>query len=369
MKLTDLAIRAMKAPESGATIVYDDSFKGFGVRISQGGTKTFVLTYGKNRKRVTIGRHGIISLSEARDKARAILALRTLKPDEAPEITFEEARKLFVTHHLQANTRPRTAQETERLLTRHFASIEDRNLSTLKAYELAAIVDKIKSPSVANHAFTAIRTLLRWSVRRRYIEHSPLEGLKLPHKTTSRVRVLSDTELYVLFNLAYTRGTYGTIIQLLILTGQRLGQIAALDSSYVTEDTITWPGALMKGGVEHSIPLTPTIKALLPQKTGLLFPTKDKTPWNTWSKPKSELDKLVPFPHWTLHDIRRSLATGMASIGIQPHLIERILAHTQGELSPIALVYNKHRYLTECRDALLKWERHALKLDVPEGTS
>jgi hypothetical protein len=184
MHLTDLTVRSLRPPARGQKDYADDAIPGLAVRVSQGGTKAFTLTYGSPRKRLTLGRFPIISLAQAREKARQLLAHRTLHGDRPPALTFEEALTLFLRVHCAEHNRPSTALETERLLRRHFLpTLGTRTLQEIATSDILRITDgMLGTPSEANHAFTAARTMFRWATIRRYIPHSPMEGLKLPAK-------------------------------------------------------------------------------------------------------------------------------------------------------------------------------------------
>ena len=123
MHLTEIVLRNLKPPAKGQRDYADDALAGLALRVSQGGTKTFTLVYGSPRKRVTIGRYPVITLAEAREKARQLLAHRTLHGDRPPDLTFSDAVTLFLTTHCAQNNRPASARETERLLKRHFLGL------------------------------------------------------------------------------------------------------------------------------------------------------------------------------------------------------------------------------------------------------
>ena len=356
--LSDLTIRALKPPERGQKDYVDDALPGFKLRVSQGGTKTFTLVYGTPRRRITLGRYPIITLAQARDKARQLLAHRTLHGDVPPTLTFEEALTLFLKVHCAQHNRPATAKETERLLKRHFLSeLRHRPIKDIATSELLRITDDLlPTPSEANHAFTAARTLFRWATTRRYIPHSPLEGLKLPARVQSRSRVLTPHELWTVFDVARQAKQYGQIIRLLILTGQRLGQITGLRPEFIAEDTITWPAAHMKASREHTIPIGPMTRAELDQ-----FPMP--CTFNNWSTAHTNFLKASGIPHFTRHDLRRTYSTVMAE-WTPPHVLSRLLAHAEGGVLPI---YNRYAYITEMRQAVLTYERWLTTLTEPTG--
>ena len=158
--------------------------------------------------------------------------------------------------------------------------------------------------------------------------------------------MLTPLELRTAFSVAELRGEYGQIIRLLILTGQRLGQITSLRPDWINGDTITWPAECMKGNREHTIPIGPLTKAEL---DGFPMPCT----FTSWSKEHASLLKATGLPHFTRHDIRRSWASAMAE-WTPPHLLSRLLAHAEGGVLPI---YNRYQYLSEMREAVLTFER------------
>lgn len=373
-RLTDISVKGLKAPQTGQLTYWDESVPGFGVRVSQGGSKTFILMHGAKRQRTTIGRYPVISLSDARTAAKRILAERTLTKHLPPSISFEDALTQFFTSHCDQKNRQRTAQETKRLLNRHFKPAWGRQrLADISRHSVAEIVDGLlETPSLANHAFTAVHTFFRWATRRGYLAHSPTEGMQLPTRPKTRERVLRNEELVALWEAADRCGTFGQIIRLLILTGQRRGEVGALRAEFINSDetTILLPPSLTKNHRQHLFPygkISADIFATLPKK-GLLFPargTKQERSFNGWSKGKQALDKEVAgeerknaLEPWTLHDLRRTFATKLAELRIAPHVIERMLNHKSGTISGVAAIYNRFQYIDEMRGAVNVWERH-----------
>ena len=244
-------------------------------------------------------------------------------------------------------------------------------MTRLTGRDLAKALENIAAPSEAHHAYVQARSLFNWLVKRRLIEYSPLAGMEAPQRSFARERVLDENEIVQLLTLPRHRAIV-RITLLLLATGQRLGQIAKLRREFVDEKAgvISWPAELMKGNRRHTIPLTPMVAEILSDlpKAGLLFPTKKGSPYNNWSTSKHKLDALCPLPHWTLHDLRRTVATHLAELGIAPHVIERILAHSGGAISGVAAIYNRFSYMPEMRDALQKWEErlYALRLTTED---
>ena len=360
--LTDIAVRQLKPPASGQITYYDDNLKGFGIRLSPGGTRTWVLVYGPKRKRVKLGTYPHLSLAKAREKAKDVLSEYQLNGEKPKNLTWGEAKDLYEKLHIEKNNRPVTQRDTKRLL-RRFDTLRDTNLADLATGDVLAIVDKLADrPGSANHHYVAVKGFLNWCVGRQYLPYNPLSGTKKPARVNSRSRVLSDEELKNVLATARTSGKYGEIVLWCLYTLQRRGQIAHIEAGFFnfTAETIKWPAALMKGNRDHELPYT-ALQSNVPDK-GLLFPNAEGNPWNAWSKPHRDLLKASRTTGWTLHDLRRTGATRLAEMGHAPHVIERILAHSSGTLTPLALIYNRATYLTEMREALKAWQVYLDKL-------
>jgi integrase len=369
MRLTDVAIHNLKAPAKGQKTYFDDALSGFGIRVSQGGIKSFVLISGRSRTRTTLGRYPVISLAGARNKARELLAQKALGKHEAPSMTFEAALDVFLPA-ISARNRPGTEKNTTRLLKRHFLPpLRHEKLSQVTSQRLAKIIDRLwGTPSEASHAFAAIRLFFNWAVRHELVPKSPCSALQAPVLAASRERVLTDEELKQLLAWANSESsTFSTLIRLLILTGQRRGEIVALAGEMVDLDaaTITLPATLTKNGRQHTFPVGPVAGAILKthRRDGLLFRGRgtDK-PFDGWSKSKSALDRECPLAPWTIHDLRRTFATRLAALGTPIHVTEKLLNHVSGTISGVAAIYNRHAYMDEMRHAIEAYEGHLATL-------
>jgi hypothetical protein len=217
MRLTDVTLRSLPAPEKGQKTHFVDTLSNFGCRVPQGGTKSFVVQLGADRQLVTIGRYPIISLAEARDQAKRLLAERTLGKLQPHSISWDDAVELFLSICEQKN-KPRTVRDYKRLLKRHFP-FRGKRLSEIMPQDINHRVDRLrKTVSEQNHAVAIVKIFFQWAKRRRYVDHSPCDGLQTVNRP-SRRHVLSDQELATVFqaagDLAYP---FGTIVQLCILT-------------------------------------------------------------------------------------------------------------------------------------------------------
>lgn len=368
MRMTDIVVRNLPPPERGQKTYQDDTLSGFGVRVSQGGTKTFTLLVGRTRERVTIGRYPVIGLADARTEAKRLLAEHTLGKHRPHRAKFETALEQFFATHLAQTSRPATQKEVRRLLTRHLLpKLRHESMENITTHDLTRIVDKlVGTPSECEHLFRAAKTFFRWALRRRLISHSPLEGLEAPAKGASRDRVLSDEELArVLSCCTRLGGTFAVFVRLLALTGQRKGEIASLRAEMIDRDACTITLPLTKNGRPHTFPFGAAVGELIEKlpKEGLLFPAKGKdSPLNGFSKAMTQLRKECGIDHWTLHDLRRTFATGLQRLGVRLDVTEALLNHVSGVRAGIVGVYQRHDYQREMRAAIGLWEAHIAKL-------
>ncbi|UCI07384.1 tyrosine-type recombinase/integrase [Mesorhizobium sp. B1-1-8] len=377
MRLTDIAVRALQAPNTGQKTYSDEALPGFGVRVSQGGTKTFVVVCGPTRERITIGRFPIITLSEARTEAKRLLAEKTLGKNRPKTVSYNEARKEFL-GEVKSKNRVRTHRDYSRLM-RHFA-FGNTKLGDIAKQDIKKRLAKLdRVPSERRHALVAIKVFFNWVVREEYLAHSPCEGLQVPSSAKKRKHALSHEELgKVLARSLTTSYPYGPIVALCLLTGQRRGEIAALEWEWIdrTNRTITLPGSITKNHKEHVFPYGDLAAAVLESipivgNARYVFPAsrdhvrgKPTTTFNGWGKAKLIFDEgLDGVRPYTLHDLRRSLSTHMAPLKVPQLVVEKLLNHVSKQSqSDIAQVYNVYEYLPEMRDAVTKYETHLVNL-------
>ena len=362
MRLTDLLIKRLKAPDTGQKTHFDDALRGFGVRVSQGGSKSFVVMYGKKRQLKTLGRYPDLSLSEARKEAKRVQGEVLSLPmgfDTIAKLTFEEARDRFL-NDSKSRTKQKTYSEYERILRKHFEF--EMQLADVSRQDIMEAISVLSDKrSVEQHAFVAIRTMMNWCVRHGLLIASPVPPLRF--KMESRTRILTDEELRVVWKRAEEVGyPYGSIVQLLIRTGQRRGEIAGLRHSWIEGEEVVFPKGFTKNKREHRIPMGAMTKQLveqLPGETDLLFPSRynDETPFNGWSKAKRDFNEPLDVSPYTLHDLRRTYSSNLARIGVPIHVTEKLLNHASGTVSGVAAVYNRHTYADEMCDAVEQYER------------
>jgi integrase len=348
--------------------------------VSQGGTKTFIVLIGSGRRQA-IGHYPLVSLSAARIEAKRLLAEKTLGKVRPKHIAFADALDEFLAASENKN-RPRTVAEYRRLLGRHYpygrtsiASIQSRDIQR----RLAMLGN---TPAERHAAFRAGRAFFRWCVQQRIIERSPLEHISLPPGSVSRERVLTDSELAAIYQTAIKGDTaFHRIVALLVLTGQRRGEIAGLERKWISgaDRTITIPSTITKNRRTHIVPYGAAAAAVLAtapriDDSPFVFPAardrrkgKPATVFNGWSKAKAAFDHELAkqgkaVAPWTLHDLRRTFASGMQRLGVRVEVTEKLLNHVSGTFSGITGVYQRHAYLDEMREALGNWETHLTKL-------
>ena len=368
---TDVAIRNLKPPATGQETHWDTSpgFNGFGLRVSQGGAKTWILMAGppEKRRRYVLGRYPATSLSDARSAARKLHAELTLRQRTTSSILFSEAVESYLKTYC-LKMRPRHRDETERILRKHFLpSLSSRHLDQIATRHITAILDPLTAttPTMANNAYACIKTLLRWSVRRGYLTSSPCEPLQKPAAIVTRDRVLTPSELAAIYKAAQDfPPPFGFMCLLLIHLPLRKNEAALMRWAEISDDLITIPAQNRKNKAELVLPnLLADNLTLIPRTSEYVFPSSIGTPFTAWSKNKRRLDKLSRVSDWVLHDFRRTFSSMCAEHQLADALtVERILGHVSGTLSPVARVYNRHTYLPQMREALRRWEQHLAAL-------
>jgi integrase len=368
INLTDIAVRALQPPEQGQVVYYDASLRGFGVRVSQGGSKTFVLQTGPKKKRVrhVIGRYPNVTLAEARAQAKKLSSELTLHQKPTATQTFKEALTIYLdTHCLQFSKSHKS--EVKRTLNSYFLpSLGAKLLTNIQTEDVTKILDTLvkQTPPQANRAHVNMKAFLNWCVRRKLISHSPVALLSLPSKPVERDRVLSDAELRRIYIAASEIGhPFGFFCLIAIHTGLRRGTIAAMEWSWITEEHITIPAPAMKGDKPFILPnLINDNLALIPHlHPRYVFPSEVGTPISAFSKHKRNLDRLCQVEDWTIHDLRRTFRSKLSEWRCCTiDIAERLIDHAPQ--SKVERIYDRWHYLPEMREALINYEAHLAQL-------
>lgn len=316
------------------------------------------------------------TLAEARiaaDRARTRAALGddpTARAVRADRLTLREAAERFITEY--AKPRNRSWQETERQLERYLLTdFGDHPIAELTDDEIRRPVNALTvggKLSMANALHRTLSKFWKWCAakERKIVATNPYAGFEMPNPVNSRDRVLSWDELATIWTAAANVGQpFGAIVRVLILTGQRREEVAGMRESEIDRRQDVWivPSDRAKNGQPNPVPLTaPVLSEIdaLPRigKLGLIFTTTGSTPFSGFGKAKARIDSLVAAAEpWRLHDLRRTFATGLESLGVPQEVTEALLNHRSGKKAGVAGVYARHEYHEERGHALNAWTR------------
>ena len=378
MKLTASNVRTIAAPGGKSDhIEWDSALPGFGHRL-RGRNRSYVIQYrvGKQQRRESLGDMRRVTLEAARDIARKRFAQVELGTDpgaeraKARETASVAALTLssVAARYLDAKRdtlRPTSIKAAARNFRVHWGPLSNRPIGEIKRAEIAAQLQtmaKEHGRAAAARARSVLSALLTWAMKEGLCEANPVIGTNDPGQgLQSRDRVLSDAELAAVWR-AVRDDDFGKIVKLLILTGARRAEISALRWSEVASNTITISAQRSKNGKAHTLTLPPLAMEILrsvPRRGDCVFGKNGKgfARWSFWAeKLRARLGGSVR--PWRLHDLRRSAATGMAEIGVQPHIIEAILNHVSGHKGGVAGIYNRAAYAEPMRAALERWADH-----------
>jgi integrase len=379
IKLTKNAIDSMPTPKSDV-IYWDVATPGFGVKVTPKARKVFVVLYrtggaGSKLQKYTIGPYGRVTLHQARVAAHKVFAAKLEGRDPAGEKReakrrivadrVEDLLEAFIAQRLSQN---RSVAEVSRLLRREvgkpWAGKSVHEIGKRDVVEVISAIEQRGAPAAANKTLKSIKAFLRWCVGRAILDQSPAEGVPLPAKEVARDRVLTDPELaQVILAARKIGGSYGGIVELLALTGQRREEVARLESEELdlVQQVWTIPKSRTKNAKAHVVHLSEQSMALLrrlDRRGRWAFSPHGTKPFQNFSKAKRVLDQLSSVTGWRLHDLRRTCVSGMARLGVAPHVADKILNHQAGTISGVAAVYQRHDFLAERREALERWGAH-----------
>jgi integrase len=383
IKLTKSAIDALPTLKSDV-VYWDVASSGFGVKVTPKGRKVFVVLYrtggaGSKLRKYTIGPYGRVTLHQARVAAQKVFAAKLEGRDPAAEKReakrrivadrVEDLLEAFIAQRLSQN---RSAAEISRLLRREvgkpWAGRSIHAIGKRDVVEAISAIEQRGAPAAANKTLKSIKTFLRWCVGRAILDQSPAEGVPLPAREVARDRVLGDQELaQVILAARKIGGSYGGIVELLAFTGQRREEVARLQWEELDLGQRVWrlPRSRTKNAKAHVVHLSEQSMALLrrlDRRGPYVFSPVGNKPFQTFSKAKRLLDQLSGVTGWRLHDLRRTCVSGMARLGIAPHVADKILNHQAGTISGVAAVYQRHEFLAERRAALDLWGAHVSEL-------
>lgn len=374
--LTTKTLEALKPATAKRYEVRDAKTTGLLVRVSASGSKVFNYSGRVNgkRRRIKIGTYPAVSLSDARTKVREIqrdIDFGTLDLSKPEPVLARQTLGDIVPQFIALYAKPNTKdwKGTQNVL-RKFEGLYKKPIDEIKRGDIVRVLDGIVAngtPTRANRALAAIKKLMNWCVDRDMLEASPVASLRPPTKETARDRVLSNNELKTIWHTAHDEGfPFAQFVQLLMLTGQRRGEVSGMRWSEIDLDEAVWtlPASRVKNGRLHIVPLPQMAIDILRSisrflESDLVFTTNGKTSISGFGRLKKRLALALPegTEDWRFHDLRRTASTEMARIGVMPHVIDAVTNHKSGVVSGVGATYNRYTYFNEKRGALDRWAR------------
>jgi integrase len=401
MRFTAKALASFSVPKGKADhIEFDDALPGFGIRFRNGKASwIFQWSTGsgvtRRTSRMKIGIYPALPLEQARKIAAELNSKITLGHDPSAEKRerIEEAADTFcqlAKDYLAAQEgrlSPTMVLELRRYLTDYAAPLHRLPVKKVNLKILAKLLDDFakgdgintgrpRKGTTVNRMRSALSACFQWAMKKGRAESNPVL-LTEQLEETARDRVLRPDEIKTVWDNAGD-DDYGTIVRLLILTGQRRDEISKLRWDEVKLDlsVIALPASRVKNDQPHDVPMSAAVRSIIAARprseSALVF-----APTLSWSRRKLRLDAAIteklgkPLAPWTLHDLRRSCATGMADMGIQPHVVEAVLNHISGSKRGVAGVYNRSTYAPEKKAALNRWAKRVLEIvnDAPSNVT
>lgn len=366
-KITKSAVERL-TPADGW--LWDTALSGFGVR-NQLRRPHYALRYRLNGKQhvVAIGPHGKWTVETARREAQRLLGLVASGLDPAPPSPseggegggFAETAERYLAY-CRARLRASSMVEFERHLRRHAAPLHSLALGTVTRRDVAETLSGVETGSgipSRNRVRSTLSAMYAWAIQEGLTETNPVLGTRKADEGGSRERVLAENEIRQLW-LALGDDDFSIAVRLLLLLGQRRREIAELTWREVNGAMIVLPPDRTKNGREHTLPLSRQAQAILSAlPRGNHLGRGDRVFRQfSWQQRKASLDRRLSILDWRLHDLRRTCATGMAELGVQPNFIEAVLNHVSGHRAGVAGIYNRAKYADEMRSALQKWSDH-----------
>ena len=332
---------------------------------------------GSRLRKYTIGPYGRITLPMARAQAQKIFAARLDDRDPAEEKKQTRRRlvvdriddlvEAFIQDHVsQIATSQRISKLLHRDVIAHWGS---KSIHEIKKRDVSDLLNLVaqRNAHASYRLLKTLKTFFRWCVGRAVIDSSPAEGLSTGYREISRDRMLSDQELaQIILAAREMPAPYGDIVEFLALTGQRREEVAKLRWSELDEQARTWtiPSSRTKNKKAHIVHLSEPAWRVIPQRSEgeLVFETSRGKHFQNFARAKPELDRRSDVTGWRLHDLRRTIVSGMARLGVPPHVADKILNHQAGTISGVAAVYQRHDFLLERKEALDRWGTHVIQI-------
>lgn len=359
-------------PPSGRAEYVDGLCPGLHLRVTVMGTRTFSAMYRVNGqlRRKTIGKYPVVTLAAARSTALKLMRdaqdtenARERRARVYESFSYEELVDAYVKRHLKPNAR--SWKNIERALrSKPMAPFFKRPVHEIVRRDIIRIIDEImeaEKPQAAVNLLRYLKMLFNWAEGRDMIAYNPCSGVKPPAKTTERDRVLSDAEIKAVWvATGCLPAPYWQMYRMFLLTGQRRSEVSTMRWCEIDGNTWTIPREKVKKDRPHAVPLTKaalSVLATLPRhgNDGFVFTTTDgEAASSNFNKTKAELDAASGTSGWTIHDLRRTVRSKLAELGVPREVARKVLNHEDGKVDRI---YNRHEYIHEKREALTKWEK------------
>lgn len=382
--LTDIAIQKLK-PRAVRYEVPDPGSRGLRVIVQPSGRKSYAVRYrnaaGRARKLTLpagltlsaarkLAADALLEVAQSKDPATAKQATRSAARAQVDD-TVERLAQQFIEQHAKRHTRKSSWRQVGYIFKNDvLPAWGKRNICEITRRDVRELLNAIVGdrPVMANRVRAILSKFFGWLCENDILAASPMIGVPLPTREVPRERVLSDDELRLLWLASEAiGGTAGAYVRLLMLTGARRSEIANLKWSEV-QDVLVLPAERMKGRAPHLVPLSAqaadifaSMPKLVPKlaKDGYVF----GSPISQFGPIKRALDEhMGDAQHWTIHDIRRSVATGMAKLGVTIPVIEKLLAHKSGTFKGVVGTYQRHSFLPELAVAVQRWADHVEQL-------
>ena len=389
LALTDRFISGAKATTTPQVDYFDSKTPGLALRVSSGGHKawSFIFTNGDGRRsRMTLGSYPALSLaaartraSEARNDIEAGIDPRKTTAEGTAEMTVADLVARYMADPEKAKLR--TIREIKRRLDRNalplVGSIKLAQLTRRDVRDVIEPIMKRGARTSAWHTHKDLFAVLRWGVANEFLPHNPIEGVQKPGGFTAGERTLTDNEIHRLWNeLPRTLAksvTCQRVVRLALVTGQRLGEICGMRRGELDLDRKLWslPGARTKNGFAHQVPLSDLavslVREALKDAAGdCVFAGEDGGPLEPHTVTRAiarahQVSKVRPLgrfgiARWSAHDLRRTVLTNLAALGVLPHTIAHVANHRTITKSNVTFAhYVQHSYEAEKRAALDLW--------------
>ena len=398
MKPTQMQVNKLTCPTGQSDLIHwDDEVHGLGFRIRASGNRTWVFQYkiNGNTKRLTLGDYPAVPAAEARQSAAQLKS--RVRDGRDPQLekqqrlalaaeTFAASIEPYLAHKQPAMRR--TSHDRLRHDLALAKSLHPRSLVSIDRRAVATLIEQIAAkngPVAAGSVWNTLSNFFSWAIAKGMLDTNPVAGTPKPPPRPPRDRVLRDDEIKAVWTHLGS-SEHDDVVRLLLLTGQRRSEIGGLCWSELNLDraVLTLQGSRVKNWREHHVPLSEPVLDILKRqqhrvkrdgterdclfgRDDVAHNVHDQQGFRGWGAP---LDKLrariaadgIAMDHWTLHDIRRSVATGLGNLGVEPHVISGILNHSLDIPRVTRTTYLHTKYEPQKRQALNLWAEHVMSL-------